>query len=86
MMPGPCAQTSMYIHGGASGGPVFDSSGEVFAINSTGFDNDSVSFVTPIPAIENLCLDDVFTPTNPSGRVSVKEIMDGGFIACQETL
>lgn len=86
MMPGPCAQTSMYIHGGASGGPVFDSAGEVFAVNSTGLENDDVSFVTPIHMIENLYLDDVFTPTNKSGRVSIAELIDVGFIAYRKTI
>lgn len=86
LMPGPCAHTSMHIHGGASGGPVFDSSGEVFAINSTGFENEDVSFVTPVHTIETLYLDDVFTPTNTSGRVSAGELIDSGFIAYRKTI
>jgi hypothetical protein len=46
MLPGPCWRTSMTIHGGASGGPVFDERGRVFAINSTGFGY--VSSIVPV--------------------------------------
>lgn len=35
MLPNPCWQTNIYIHGGASGGPVFNSKGAVIGINST---------------------------------------------------
>ena len=48
MMPKPCYQTSMIIHGGASGGPVFSTGGGVFGINSTGFENEEISFVSRI--------------------------------------
>lgn len=34
----PCYQSCMHIEGGSSGGPVANSSGHVFAINSTGAD------------------------------------------------
>jgi hypothetical protein len=81
LLPGPCVQTSMYVHGGASGGPVFDLDGNVFGVNSTGFENEDLSFVTPIHTIENLLLTDVLIPNNSSGQVSMKELIDGGFIS-----
>jgi len=81
LMPGPCSQTSMYIHGGASGGPVFSANGRVCGVNSTGFENDDISFVTPIHTIENLILSDVFIPTNMTGQVRVRELIDNSFIA-----
>lgn len=81
LMPGPCAQTSMYIHGGASGGPVFDAAGLVFGVNSTGFENDDISFVTPIYTMENLLLLDIMTPKNSSGQVRVRELIDNSFIS-----
>jgi hypothetical protein len=53
MLPGPCFRTSMVIHGGASGGPVFDSQGRVFAVNSTGWGSDPDSYISPItPLLE----------------------------------
>jgi Trypsin-like peptidase domain len=85
MMPGPCAQTSIYIHGGASGGPVFDSSGKVFGVNSTGFENEGLSFVTLIRTIENLQLEDVFIPGNNTGKVSVRELVESSFISYERT-
>lgn len=51
LMPGPCIRTSMHIHGGASGGPVFSDSGAAFAVNSTGFLDESISYITPISAV-----------------------------------
>jgi S1-C subfamily serine protease len=48
LMPGPCYETSMVIHGGASGAPVFDRRGLVIGINSTGFDETDVSFVSTV--------------------------------------
>ena len=53
MLPFPCCQTSMKIKSGASGGPVFDDQGRVFAVNSTGFhnhneDDQDISYISPI--------------------------------------
>ena len=81
MLPGACVQTSMFIHGGASGGPVFDSLGKVFGVNSTGYDNDDLSFITPIYTIENLLLDDISIPSNSTGKVRVRELIDNSFIS-----
>jgi S1-C subfamily serine protease len=67
--------------GGASGGPVFDSSGKVFAVNSTGFEDDNVSHITPIHTIENLWLEDVNIPSNSTGKVRVQELIDNSFIS-----
>lgn len=84
MLPGPCAQTNMYIHGGASGGPVFDRSGNVFAVNSTGYDDSDLSFVTPIHTIEDFLLEDVVIPGNDTGKVRIRELIEGGFITYEE--
>jgi hypothetical protein len=81
LLPGSCIQTNIYIHGGASGGPVFDASGKVFAVNSSGYENDDLSFVTPINTIENLLLTDIFIPSNNSGQVRVRELIDNAFIS-----
>ncbi len=52
---GPCYQTDMHIHGGASGGPVISNkNGCVFGINSNSLSTDTnISFVAPItPALK----------------------------------
>lgn len=65
LMPGPCAETAMYVHGGASGGPVFNAQGEAFAVNSTGFEGSDTAFVTPVSqAVELLRLAGAFPPGN----------------------
>lgn len=46
--PAPCYRTSIHVHGGASGGPVFRPDGDVFGINSTGIDGTDVSFVSRV--------------------------------------
>jgi hypothetical protein len=58
-LPGPCYQTSIHIHGGASGGPVFGPSGLVFGINSTGIDGTDISYVSRMSDILHLRADDV---------------------------
>ena len=60
---GNCYQTSISIHGGASGGPVFGPSGYVHAINSSSFAGmPDLSFVTRINEILFLDVRDVFLP------------------------
>jgi len=56
LMRGPCYRTSIALHGGASGGPVFNSDGRVFAINSTGYDDESLSFVSCVSSLGDLYL------------------------------
>lgn len=51
MLNHPCWQTTMRIPGGASGGPVVNDVGVVFAVNSTEFEYEggqSDSYITPI--------------------------------------
>lgn len=54
ILPDACYETDLGIEGGASGGPVFDSNGRVFAINSTGFDGTSTAFISHIQRIGGL--------------------------------
>lgn len=61
---GPCFRTSINIKGGASGGPVFDSDGNVIGICSEGmppskFFPDACSYVTCIQDILSLSLPDL---------------------------
>ncbi len=80
LLPGACFQTSMYIHGGASGGPVFNDEGVVCGVNSTGYENEPLSFITPINTIVNLVLNDVGTPNNSTGQISIQELINDKFI------
>lgn len=81
MLPGPCYQTTMIVHGGASGGPVFAKSGSVFGVNSTGYDNTDISFVSRIDEIFDLAIDGiVMTPESAPRSVSVKEMAQAGHI------
>jgi hypothetical protein len=60
MLPGPCIQTDMYIHGGASGGPVFDEGGSVIGINSSSYqDSPNISFVSLLSPIMDVQLDGI---------------------------
>lgn len=77
----PCYETSMVIHAGASGGPVFTSEGLVFAINSTSFGEDPISFVSCISPILDFRLDDVLLPGESAPRsVLVRELCARGII------
>jgi hypothetical protein len=81
MLPGPCFRTSIFIHGGASGGPVFDDEGRVFGINSTGFMDDNISYVSRIIDIIGLKISDVILPNNPKPTSkTIKELVDLGYI------
>lgn len=80
LLPGPCYQTSMAIHGGASGGPVFSPNGLVFGVNSTGYDGTDVSFVSRIHEIFGLSIDDVVIDAGGPRSVSIIELAKAGHI------
>jgi S1-C subfamily serine protease len=72
MLPGDCFQTSMMIHSGASGGPVMLADGrdsKVIGVNSTGYDNDNLSYVTPIRAALDLPISQALLPGESSARI-----------------
>jgi trypsin-like peptidase len=81
MLPAPCYQTTMIVHGGASGGPVFAESGSVFGVNSTGYDETDISFVSRIDEIFDLAIDGIVMAPGATPRsASVREIADAGCI------
>lgn len=81
LLPGPCFQTSMVIHGGASGGPVVAQDGRAFGVNSTGLQEDFVSFVSPLSEILDLGIPGVVVPGSSAARVvTVRELRDRGFV------
>lgn len=77
----PCFQTSMHLHGGSSGGPVFDSSGAVFGINTTSLQPDTnISYVTKVRDALGLFIGDlrIGSDTDP-GSYSIYELALRGF-------
>lgn len=79
MMPAPCYQTNIVIHGGASGGPVFTPrSGCVFGVNSTGFDGANVSYISRVNEILPLRLDDVSIGDAPPRCMRISDIAETG--------
>jgi hypothetical protein len=85
LLPAPCYRTSMIIHGGASGGPVFSRSGGVFGLNSTGIDGTDISFVSRIDEIFELAIDDVQMGSELPRRVPVSEIARAGHIVVKSS-
>lgn len=78
---GPCFRTSMVIHGGASGGPVLGPNGTVFAVNSTGFEDDQVSYVSCISAALDLAITGIKLPGDVAPRnTTLRELIDRGFV------
>jgi len=75
LLKNPCFQTSMHILGGSSGGPVVNSNGKVFAINSTGADVyegiKPYSFLTPIEC----CLDIEIDETSGE-KYSIRKLIE----------
>lgn len=80
MMPGPCYGTTIRIHGGASGGPVFSPNGYVFGLNSTNLDGSDISFVTRVDEVFSLQLDDVILGDEPARSVPIIDIARTGAI------
>jgi len=81
-LPSTCYQTSITIHGGASGGPVFNSKGHVIGINSTGFEGCSdVSFISSIDDIFEISLPDIRLSNNDSAKsYTIRELQRLGHV------
>lgn len=64
-----------HVHGGASGGPVFGADGRVFGINSTGWDQTALSYVSRINELLDLELPSVeFPPGSAPRAMSLREL------------
>lgn len=84
MLPNPCWQTDMHIHGGASGGPVFNSQGHVIGINSTSLTDDtSCSFISTIYHIMNLMIRNISVNSSPVKNYTLKELIKMGVISAK---
>lgn len=75
-------QTDMYIHGGASGAPVFGRNGKVIGINRSSFgDEENLSFITPIRQILGITLPAVKLPSIIEPKdITIAELANLGLI------
>lgn len=84
MLPNPCWQTDMHIHGGASGGPVFNSQGHVVGINSTSFGDTSCSFISNIYHIINLMIRNISVNSSTAKDYTFEELIKMGVISTKK--
>jgi hypothetical protein len=81
MLPGQCYETSMVLHGGTSGGPVVGKSGNVFGVNSTGFDGHNISYVSRINEVLGLPLPHLKLPDKQEISSScISDLANAGWI------
>lgn len=82
----PYYQTNIHLHGGSSGGPVFNQSGRVFGVASSSFDGaEDVAFITPIGPVFDIEVRNVNLGDGSGPRtVTVREIAAGGGIIDRE--
>lgn len=75
VLPNPCWETNIHIHGGASGGPVFNSDGRVIGINSASYDVDpSCSYISTLKHILDLDLSGMITSGCHKKEFTLKEL------------
>jgi hypothetical protein len=70
MQPGECIQTTLNSLGGASGGPVFNTKGEVFGVVSSGL-GEHLTYVAPLRDAVNQKIIQVFDPITEPKAVSI---------------
>ncbi|MGW1425769.1 S1 family peptidase [Bradyrhizobium manausense] len=78
----PYFRTSINLHGGSSGGPVFNTAGEVFGVASCSYDGATdIAFVTPANALLDLKIPERISDTVTGGAtVSLRELVTRGRI------
>ncbi|MBB4373753.1 hypothetical protein GGD63_006581 [Bradyrhizobium sp. cir1] len=78
----PYFRTSINLHGGSSGGPVFNAAGEVFGVASCSYDGATdIAFVTPIGTLLELEIPEHISDSVKGGpTVSLRELVSRGRI------
>lgn len=78
----PYFRTSINLHGGSSGGPVFDADGLVFGIASCSYDGATdIAFVTPADALLSLEIPDHISDLATGGpTISLRRLAEQGLI------
>jgi hypothetical protein len=81
----PYYRTGLHLHGGSSGGPVFNFDGEVFGIASCSYDGATdLAFVTSAAALLEMKIPRRVTDENDSGPlVSLQELAACGQIVAR---
>ncbi len=59
LLPFPCLQSDIPLYGANSGGPVFDKTGRICAVNCTSFAGEAISFHIPVKGILDLGARDI---------------------------
>lgn len=79
----PYFRTSINLHGGSSGGPVFDADGQVFGIASCSYDGATdIAFVTPAGALLDLEIPEHISDSFASGsKITLRHLAERGLIA-----
>jgi hypothetical protein len=86
-LPFPCFRTSIWLHGGASGGPVVDSRGRVFAINSASFGGaPDISFVSRVIDILGLTFPAVSIGDSSPAPMLIFELARRGYLSFRPPL
>jgi hypothetical protein len=82
----PYFRTNINLHGGSSGGPVFNAEGEVFGIASCSYDGATdIAFVTPAAALFELEIPEHISDSGSDGpKVSLRELAERGQITARE--
>jgi S1-C subfamily serine protease len=80
----PCYQLDFHLHPGASGGPVFDDRGEVFAVNCMSMEPDrNIAYATSI----DMVLDAIVGETKINGKAfkeaRIRDLVDEGVVLYQ---
>jgi len=83
MLPYPCYRTSIVLHGGSSGGPVFGKNKKVVGINSTAFECDAdISYISRIQDTLDLRIRDVVMPENSEpSEICLRDLMKINHVA-----
>ena len=82
MLPFPAFESNMPIYAGASGGPVFNTRGQVIAVNCTRFEGSDISYHTDIVCLLDLPVDNTVTASDPIPRQrTVRQLAELGFVS-----
>lgn len=81
MISWPSYQVDFHLHGGGSGGPVFDQAGEVFAINCSSHSPDTdVAFVTSIDMIMGCEILNIDIDGKRYEKAKIRDLVNSGII------